>query len=84
MINIPIEISLQRVKKRSYEQFGDRMLLGGDLYKKEKHFFDMIALKSNDDIEKWVNTLDCPVIKIYGTKSIAYNSELISNKLLKI
>ena len=35
MINIPIEISLQRVKKRSYEQFGDRMLLGGDLYKKE-------------------------------------------------
>lgn len=84
MINIPLEISLQRVKKRSYEQFGNRILLGGDLYEKEKHFLDMVALKSNEDIEKWVSTLDCPVIKVDGTKTISHNSKLIINKLLKM
>lgn len=82
MINIPLEVGLQRVKKRAYEQFGDRMLLGGDLYEKEKHFFDMVALKSNEDIEQWVSTLSCPIIKVDGTKTISYNSKLIINKLL--
>lgn len=81
MINIPIEISLERVKKRSYEQFGKRMLFGGDLYEKEKHFFDMVALKSNEDIEKWVNTINCPVIKIDGTETISHNVNNIINKL---
>lgn len=84
MINIPIEIGLKRIKKRAYEQFGNRILLGGDLYEKEKHFFDMVALKSNKDIEKWVNTLDCPIIKVDGTKTIAHNLEFIINKLSKI
>ena len=80
-INIPTEVSLKRVKKRSYEQFGDRMLLGGDLYEKEKHFFDVVALKSNEDIEKWLHKLNCPIIKVDGTKTVSYNVKFIINKL---
>jgi len=26
-----------------------------NLYEKEEHFFHMIALKSNEDIENWIN-----------------------------
>lgn len=84
MINVPKEVSMKRVKKRAYEQFGDRILLGGDLYEKEKNFFDIVALKSNEDIEKWVNTLKCPVIKVDGTKTTSYNVELIISKLSNI
>lgn len=84
MINVPTEISIKRIKKRSYEQFGDRMLFGGDLYEKEKHFFDMVALKSTADIKKWVNTVNCPVIEIDGTKTIDYNIELLMNKLSEL
>lgn len=84
MIKVPTEISIKRVKKRSYEQFGNRMLWGGDVYEKEKHFFDMVALKSNEDIEKWVHTLNCPIIKIDGTKTIDYNIQLLMNMLSKL
>lgn len=81
MIYISKEESLKRVKKRSYEQYGDRVLLGGDLYDREMQFFEKVKLKSNDNIEKWVNTLECPIIKIDGTKSISYNIKFIIDKL---
>lgn len=35
------EIRIQRVKSRSFQKFGKRILLGGDLYEKEKQFFDI-------------------------------------------
>ncbi len=81
MINISKEESFERVKKRSYEQYGDRILLGGDLYDTEMHFFEKVKLKSNDNIEKWVNTLECPIIKIDGTTSISDNIKFIIDKL---
>lgn len=81
IINVPEKIRLERVKKRSLEKFGVRILQGGDLYEKENRFFDIVASKSNDFVEAWVNTLNCPVIKIDGTKPIPYNVKLIIRKL---
>ncbi len=81
MIYISKEESLKRVKRRSYEQYGDRILPGGDLYDREMQFFEKVKLKSNENIEKWVNTLGCPIIKIDGTKSISYNIKFIIDKL---
>ena len=31
---------MQRVKKRSFQKFGNRMLPGGDLHEQEEKFFD--------------------------------------------
>lgn len=36
---LPDGISLARVKKRSFQKFGDRILPDGDLYEKEKNFW---------------------------------------------
>lgn len=40
-VEVPKEIRLQRVRRRSYEKFGARMLPGGDLHVQESAFFAM-------------------------------------------
>lgn len=46
VIDVPKGIRIQRVKNRSFQKFGKRMLSGGDLYEQEEHFFDFV--KSNN------------------------------------
>lgn len=84
MIDVPLDIRLKRVKNRSLMEFGDRMLPGGDLYEKESNFFNMVESRSKNDIEKWINTLKCPIIRIDGTKDVSYNVECIKQKLSNI
>jgi len=36
LINVPKQIRSQRVRDRSYQKFGDRILPGGDLYDKRE------------------------------------------------
>ena len=33
---------MQRVKNRSFQKFGNRMLPGGDLYEQEEEFFEFV------------------------------------------
>ena len=44
-IETPQETRIKRVYERSYNKFGERMLEGGDLYEKEKAFFDFVKSK---------------------------------------
>lgn len=39
LIEVPKEIRMERVRDRSNEKFGDRILPGGDLHEKEEMFF---------------------------------------------
>ncbi len=41
-----------------------------DLYKQEESFLQMVESRTEDYVENWLQTLDCPVIKIDGTKPI--------------
>lgn len=45
-IDVPRDIRLQRVKDRSYQKFGNRMLPSGDLYEQEKRFFDLVESRT--------------------------------------
>lgn len=40
LVEVSKEVRLQRVRKRSFQKFGQRMLLGGDLYESEEFFFN--------------------------------------------
>lgn len=82
LISVPKEIRLQRVRERSFQKFGNRMLSGGDLYEKEEQFFDMVALRTERDIIEWLDSIDCHVIQVDGTKAIEENVEFIVNELL--
>lgn len=81
LISVPKEIRLQRVRNRSLQKFGNRILPGGDLYEKEEHFFDMVALRTEQDIIEWLDSIDCRVIQVDGTKSIGENVEFIVKEL---
>ena len=77
VIDVPKEIRTQRVINRSFQKFGDRMLIGGDLYDQEEAFFQMVESRQNDYIENWLRTINCPIIRVDGTKPIEENVEYI-------
>ncbi len=81
VINVPKEIRMQRVKNRSFQKFGSRMLPGGDLYEKEKGFFDLVESRSEEMVEKWIQRLSCPIIRVDGTKPIGENVKLIAAQI---
>ena len=43
-VDAPRELRLRRVRERSYQKFGDRMLPGGELYEQEEAFFRFVSL----------------------------------------
>ena len=81
LVSVPKEIRLQRVKDRSFQKFGDRMLPGGDLYEREEKFFELVKSRTENTVEDWVQTLDCPVIRIDGTKPVEENTKLIIKQI---
>ena len=73
VIEVPKKIRLQRVRNRSFQKFGSRMLMGGDLHNQEEAFFKMVDSRQEDYIENWLHGLNCPIIRVDGTKPIEEN-----------
>ena len=77
LLTVPKDIRLQRVKERSFQKFGNRMLVDGDLYEQEEKFFRFVESRDEDIVEEWIKSLKCPVIRIDGTKPIDENANFI-------
>lgn len=73
LISLPRDIRIQRVKNRSFQKFGSRILPGGDLYEHEEQFLDFVKARPENLAEEWVKSMDCPVIRIDGTKTVEEN-----------
>lgn len=82
LIDVPKDIRIQRVINRSFQKFGNRMLLGGDLHEQEEHFFDFVKSRAENTVEEWVKCLNCPIIRIDGTKPIEENINFIIEQIL--
>ena len=82
-IEVPSELRSARVRERSYQKFGDRIFPGGDLYEKEKRFFEMVDRRSAKDVEEWLSAVRLPTIRVDGTKTKEYNAALIVEALRK-
>lgn len=80
-IDTPKDIRLQRVKNRSFQKFGSRILPGGDLYEKEKTFFEFVSSREKNTVEKQLGKLNCPVIKVDGMNSIEKNLAFILKQM---
>lgn len=74
-------IRLQRIRERSFQKFGERMLPGGDLYEDEKAFFTMVEGRPEQDVESWLETLGIPVLRIDGTEEASRSIESITRFL---
>lgn len=83
LIDVPKEIRMERVRQRSFEKFGDRMLPGGDLYEQEERFFELVRSRDEHTVEKWLASLSCPIIRVDGTKSIYENTDFIISRMGK-
>lgn len=81
VVEVPRAIRIERVRDRSFQKFGDRMLPDGDLYEQEETFFHMAADRSDRYVEEWVDTVNCPVIRVDGTKPVETNVEYIMGRL---
>lgn len=81
LIDVPKDVRMKRIKNRSFQKFGNRMLLGGDLYEQEERFFDLVKSRAENTVEKWIQSLSCPIIRIDGTKSIEENVNLVMEQI---
>ncbi|MCR1867657.1 AAA family ATPase [Murimonas intestini] len=81
LIEVPKDIRIQRVKNRSFQKFGDRILPGGDLHEREESFFHFVKSRAENTAEEWVQSLKCPLIRVDGTKPIEENTRLIIEQI---
>ena len=81
VLDTPKDVRMQRVRDRSFEKFGERMLPGGDLHEREEAFFDLVQSRTEDMVETWLRTLSCPVLRVDGTRTVEENVRLIVERL---
>lgn len=81
LIDVPKNIRIQRVRNRSFQKFGDRMLPGGDLHAQEENFFRLVESRPDNTVEQWIQQLTCPVLRVDGTRPIAENVAFIARQI---
>ncbi len=81
LIDVPKDIRMQRVKNRSFQKFGKRMQSGGDLYEIEERFFELVESRPEDFVENWLEQLNCPILRVDGTKPIDQNVDYIIGQI---
>ena len=84
LIDVPRDIRIQRVRDRSFQKFGNRMLIGGDLYEQEEKFFEFVKTRPENTVEEWIQSLKCQIIRIDGTKSIEENVYFIIEQIQSV
>lgn len=81
LVSVPREIRLKRVQERSFRKFGGRMLPGGDLYERERSFFELISSRPENTVEEWIKTFNGQVIRVDGTMPVDENTDLIVKEI---
>ena len=83
-LSVPINIRVKRVERRSLEQYGERVLVGGDMYKQEQGFLEFVRTRNLSIIDEWTKTLTCPILHLDGTKAVSENIQLIIDSYNRI
>ncbi len=83
LMDVPKQIRNLRIRDRSYRKFGNRILPGGDLYDKENQWFSLTESRPETYVTDWLETIDCPVIRIDGTLPVEENVDYLVSVLPK-
>ncbi|MDL2205738.1 hypothetical protein LJC33_02365 [Eubacteriales bacterium OttesenSCG-928-N13] len=81
-ICVPKDIRMKRVRDRSHQKFGDRMLPGGDLHDQEEAFFAFVDARSEDEVHQWLAQASIPIIQLDGLNTIEENIRLVKAELM--
>lgn len=77
------DLRLARVQQRAFEQFGDRILEGGDLHANHRLFLDSVSRYDTDGSPnrkthaEWADALTCRVIRLDGADPLTQNRDRI-------
>ena len=77
LVEVPKVLRMERIRDRSRRKFGDRMALGGDLYRQEREFFRMAEARSQEDVTAWLAKTGLPVVRVDGTRPPAENTRAV-------
>lgn len=88
----PINVRLRRLRSREQRRFGTAVLPGGKMYERHQEFLNSAAsydyahtkFRNKRTHEKWMQKLDCPILKIEGEKTVAKTLEIIENKIKEL
>ncbi len=83
-LEVPKEVRLRRVRARSFQKFGARIMPGGDLWEQEEEFFHFVEARPEDTVAKWIDTVTCPGIRIIradGTRPIEENAAFLLRQM---
>lgn len=77
-IKTSTKIRLERLKKREYQKFGERIMPGGDMYIEHQKFliwaekYDTAGLEQRSLLyhQNWLSKLNCQIIEVDGSKSL--------------
>ena len=83
LVEVPKEVRMERVRTRSYQQFGDKISESEDLAEKENAWLLQVSNKPDNYVTEWINEVKCPVIRIDGTLPIEDNVDLLISILKK-
>ena len=73
LVEVPKQLRSRRVRERSRQKFGERMMPGGDLYETEQNWYALTDSRPDDYVTRWLDTVQCPVIRIDGTLPVKEN-----------
>ena len=80
----PQGLCLERIRKREIEQFGSRVLIGGDMYDSQLAFHKFVRNRSYEHMEQWAKTLICPIVWVDGTKPISHSLHKLCDDIKSI
>ena len=87
-ITAPSGIRVDRLRSRTFSNFGERVLEGGDMYAQNNRFIESAAnYETNGRLkqhEQWIEELPCRVLCVDGTKDVFENVERITEQYLSM
>ncbi|MGI5958333.1 MAG: AAA family ATPase [Massiliimalia sp.] len=79
-LHAPLPIRLERIEKREYKKYGNRIDPGGDLFEQHQKFKNFVASRSLEEIQLWSKKLPCPVLSVDTTRPIKENALWIASQ----
>mgnify|MGYP000846034273 FL=1 len=67
-LTVPTDIRIERIERREFKRFGDRIRKGGEMYEQHLGFIKFAASRSIPLLEQWASEYSCPVLRVDGTK----------------
>ena len=83
-VKAPKDVRMERIRWRAFNAHGERVCQGGDMYEENERFMAFAASRDLTKIDRWAETLTCPVMHVDGLADWRENAQNIANCFIKM